>query len=274
MNIVNIAGYRFVELSDLESLRSELLDLTHALELRGSILLSQEGINLFIAGRREDIDRFLRRVRAVPGLSNFAVKESLSVSRPFNRMIVKVKREIIAFGVEGIEPARHTSPHLTPQELKRWLDEGRAFTLLDTRNNFEIEVGTFDNAKAIGVDDFRDFPLAVAALPEELKSRPIVTFCTGGIRCEKAAPFLETQGFREVYQLDGGILKYFEECGDAHFRGHCFVFDQRVALDAKLQPADWRQCFKCRAVLSVADCESEDYVAGEKCPRCALRQAD
>jgi RluA family pseudouridine synthase len=183
-------------------------------------------------------------------------------------MLVKIKREIIAFGVDGIDPREHTSRRVSPRELKRWLDEGRPVTLLDTRNDFEVEAGTFENARAIGVDDFRNFPAAVRQLPTELKERPIVTFCTGGIRCEKATPFLEREGFRDVYQLDGGILKYLEECGGAHYRGHCFIFDKRVALDANLQPGDLRQCFACQTILSPAECAAPEYVEGVSCPRC------
>jgi UPF0176 protein len=164
----------------------------------------------------------------------------LSRSRPFRRMRVKIKREIIAFGVAGIAPGCYTSPRLSARELKQWLDEGRPVTLLDTRNNFEVQTGSFRNALPIGIDDFRDFPAAVYQLPDELKQQPVVTFCTGGIRCEKAAPYLERAGFENVYQLDGGILKYFEECGAAHFEGKCFVFDERVALDASLQAVDSR----------------------------------
>ncbi|MDB5338026.1 MAG: protein yceA [Planctomycetaceae bacterium] len=235
--IVNIAAYRFVELNNLAELRTELLELCLLAELRGTILLSPEGINVFVAGVRASMDRLLARLRQIPGLAELAVKESLSHERPFKRMRVKIKREIIVFGVDGIAPQRYTSRRLSPQELKRWLDEGRPVTLLDTRNNFEFETGTFQNAVAIGIDDFRDFPTAVSRLPDELKQQPIVTFCTGGIRCEKATPYLEREGFQNVYQLDGGILKYFEECGGAHYNGHCFVFDERVALDPALQAA-------------------------------------
>lgn len=233
-SVVNIAAYKFVELNDLEELRVELRDLCVAQQLRGTILLSPEGINLFIAGSRSAIETLLMRLREIPGCNDLQAKESLSREQPFKRMRIKIKREIIAFGVEGIDPRQYTSRRLTPSELKRWLDEGRPVALLDTRNEFEVQIGTFQNAVSLKVEDFRDFPPAVNSLPAELKERPVVTFCTGGIRCEKAAPYLEREGFRDVYQLDGGILKYFEECGGEHFRGNCFVFDERVALDTKL----------------------------------------
>jgi predicted sulfurtransferase len=134
-----------------------------------------------------------------------------------------------------VHPCEAPAPRLAPRELRRWLDEGRDFVMLDTRNQFEVDLGTFQNAHSLGLKSFSDFPRATSALPEELKHAPIVTFCTGGIRCEKAAPWLIRQGCREVYQLDGGILNYFEQCGDAYFRGDCFVFDQRMALDASLR---------------------------------------
>ena len=150
-------------------------------------------------------------------------------------MRVKIKREIIAFGIPGIDPARNPSRKLSPRTLRQWLDEGRSVTLLDTRNTYEIERGTFRGALPAGIRHFRDFPRAVERLPARLKNQPVVMFCTGGIRCEKAGPFMEREGFRDVFQLDGGILKYFEECGSAHYDGECFVFDERVGVDPTLR---------------------------------------
>lgn len=234
-DILNVAAYRFAELDQLPELKAELLELCERLQLRGTILLSPEGINLFVAGLREDVEQMLERLRRVPGLAELEIKQSFSRERPFKRMRIKLKPQIIVFGMPDIAPARYTSRRLSPQELKRWLDSGQPVTLLDTRNNFEVRTGTFASALAIGIDDFRDFPAAVKRLPEELRRQPVVTFCTGGIRCEKAAPYLELAGFQDVYQLDGGILKYFEDCGDAHYEGRCFVFDERLAVDAELR---------------------------------------
>ena len=152
-------------------------------------------------------------------------KESPSAEQPFNRMLVKIKKEIIAFGVAGIDPASRPTPKLSARELKQWLDEGRPVTLLDIRNDYEVRMGTFRGARRAGIDHFREFPAAVQQLPAELKQQPVVMFCTGGIRCEKAGPFMEQAGFQNVHQLDGGILKYFEECGGAHYDGECFVFE-------------------------------------------------
>lgn len=236
--IVNIAAYRFVTLDRLEQRRSLLCDLTHRLGLKGTILLSTEGINLFLAGSREAVDEFLEHLRREDAFADLPVKESFSQVPPFGCMKVKLKREIIPLGIDGIAPAETPAPALSAKSLRRWLDEGREVILLDVRNEYEIEHGTFENAVTLGLDHFRNLPAAVAQLPPDVRTQPIVMFCTGGIRCEKAGPFLLQQGFNEVYQLDGGILKYFEECGDAHYRGNCFVFDERVAVDPGLQPTD------------------------------------
>ncbi len=268
-SILNVAAYKFAALDQLVDLRDELRTLARSLNLRGTILLSQEGINLFIAGPREKVETLLNRLRQLPGFSEMGVKESFSDYQPFNRMLVKIKKEIIAFGVEGIDPRKYTSRRLPAEQLKQWLDEGRPVTLLDTRNDFEVRTGTFDQAVAMGLEDFRNFPQAAAKLPEEMKSQPVVTFCTGGIRCEKAAAYLEREGFADVYQLDGGILKYFEQCGGAHFHGDCFVFDKRVALNAQLQESGVRQCYACLAILSREQQASPLYVEGESCPNCA-----
>ncbi len=270
----NIAAYRFAALSDLRALRGRLLAFCKALQLKGTILLSTEGVNLFVAGSRESTGALLSELRGIAGLEGIAAKYSETTHQPFTRMLVRIKQEIIAFGVPGIEPARYTSRRLTAQELRRWLDEGRPVTLLDTRNEYEVKLGSFRNALPIGVDHFRDFPAAVARLPQELKDQPIVTFCTGGIRCEKAAPYMESQGFRDVYQLEGGILKYFEECGGAHYEGDCFVFDQRVGLDPALHETSAAQCFSCAAPLSAAEQSDPRYVPGESCPYCFKSPAE
>ena len=267
-DVVNIAAYKFVDLHDLPPLRRHLQELCFQSQLRGTILLSPEGINLFVAGFRHGIDTLLADLRSRKEFADLPVKESLSDEQPFNRMLVKIKREIIAFGVEGVDPRKYTSKRIVPAELKRWLDEGKSVTLLDTRNDFEVDAGTFENAIPVGVDSFRDFPRAIGQLPDEMKQQPVVTFCTGGIRCEKAAPLLEQQGFSDVYQLDGGILKYFEECGGEHYQGDCFVFDKRVAVDASLKPSQLGMCYVCQAILSPAEQQSAQYIEGVSCPHC------
>jgi UPF0176 protein len=266
--ILNIAAYKFLPLADLRALRSRLQALCKDADLKGTILLSPEGINLFVAGEAPGIERLLTQLRSWPGLGGLQPKVSETDHQPFRRMLVRLKKEIIAFGVDGIEPARRTSPKLSARELKRWLDEGRPVTLLDTRNNYEVKLGTFKNALPIGIDHFREFPAAVAKLSPELKKQPIVMFCTGGIRCEKAGPFMEREGFESVLQLDGGILEYFEECGGEHYDGECFVFDQRVGLDPSLHETGSSQCFGCQTPLTAVDQQHEHYVPGKSCPYC------
>ena len=235
--ITNISCYLFAPLSNLKELRERILAECKARVIKGTILLSTEGINVFLAAPREDIDAMVDFLRSIPGLEKLTPKISESTEQPFRRMLVRIKKEIIAFGVEGIDPARYTSPRIDAKTLKQWYDEGRPFVIYDTRNDYEIKLGTFKNAIPARIDNFRQFPDAVRRLPPELKDQPVVTFCTGGIRCEKAAPFMEREGFKQIYQLEGGILKYLESLPDAErdWDGECFVFDNRVALDTRLQ---------------------------------------
>ena len=268
---INISTYRFTPLDRLPELRQRLSALCEANELKGTILLSPEGINVFAAGRRPQVEELMRELRTIPGLGDLTAKESPSDHQPFGRMLVKIKKEIIAFGVETVNPARHTSPKLTARELKQWLDEGRPVTLLDTRNEYEVKMGTFAGARSVGIDHFREFPAAVKQLPDESKKQPLVMFCTGGIRCEKAGPYLESLGFEKVHQLDGGILKYFEECGGAHYQGECFVFDERVGVDSSLKATGAVLCASCQMPVTVAQQHQPEYIAGKACPYCFSR---
>ena len=266
--VVNIAAYKFVALDRLKPLRDSLRPLCKQLTLKGTILLSPEGINLFVAGPRESTAQLLRELRGDPRLADLTVKESVSRYQPFRRMLVKIKKEIITFDVKGIDPVGKPAPKISPETLKQWLDAGRDVTLLDVRNDYEVRLGTFDGAQPIGIDHFRHFPAAVSQLPNSLKSETVVMFCTGGIRCEKAGPYMEREGFQDVVQLDGGILKYFEQCGGEHYNGECFVFDQRVALDNTLSETSTTQCFECQRPLTFQDQQSPQYVAGQSCPYC------
>jgi UPF0176 protein len=272
--VVNIAAYKFLPLDDLKSRRSRLQALCAEAELKGSILLSPEGINLFVAGGEQPIERLLAELREWPGLADLQPKISRTDHQPFRRMLVRIKKEIIAFGVPGIDPSQRTSPKLAATQLKQWLDEGRPITLLDTRNEYEIKLGTFKNALPIGIDNFRDFPQAVAKLPEQLKEQTVVMFCTGGIRCEKAGPYMEQAGFKNILQLDGGILKYFEDVGAEHYEGECFVFDQRVGLDPRLNETGSTQCYQCQSPLSPAEQLHPHYVLGKSCPYCFKTPAE
>jgi UPF0176 protein len=273
-SFTNIAAYKFAPLADLKPLRQQLLAQCKAWELKGTILLSREGVNLFVAGSDVSITTLLAVLRAIPGLAELQPKVSHSAHQPFTRMLVRIKQEIIAFGVPGIDPAQHTAPRISARELKQWLDEGRPVTLLDTRNDYEVKLGTFAGAVTVGIDHFREFPAAVGRLPEELKQQPIVTFCTGGIRCEKASPYLEREGFQQVYQLDGGILKYFEECGGAHYQGECFVFDQRVGLDPMLDETSSAQCYSCLTPLTSDEIADPRFLKGVSCPYCYVTSAE
>ena len=266
--VTNISTYRFAELTGLKDLREELIAFCKARELKGTILLSSEGINMFVAGAAESIELLLGKLREIPGLEGLEPKVSISEKQPFNRMLVRIKREIISFGMESIRPANYTSPKIAAKELKRWLDEGRPITLLDTRNDYEVQLGTFKGAIIPNINIFREFPNAVRKLPAELKDQPVVMFCTGGIRCEKAGPFMEQEGYRNIYQLDGGILKYFEECGGDHYDGECFVFDQRVGVDPGLRETDYAICFACQAPLDAADQQDPRHAEGVSCPHC------
>ena len=271
--IINISTYKFTPLDDLPALRARLLELCLKVGLKGTILLSPEGINIFVAGTREQLDPVLGEIRAIPGLEDLAPKESASDRQPYRRMLVKIKKEIIAFGIAGIDPARRPSPKLSARTLRQWLDEGRPVTLLDTRNDYEVRMGTFRGARPAGIGHFREFPEAVRQLPAALKEQPIVMFCTGGIRCEKAGPFMEAAGFKNVHQLDGGILKYFEECGGAHYDGECFVFDRRVGVDPALRETNSVLCFACQMPLKEAEQRHPHYVPEVSCPHCFGRKA-
>jgi len=273
--ILNIAAYKFTSLGDqldLARLRADLKSLCSKLELKGSILLGGEGINLFIAGCPDNVDALLTHLRSVPGLEDLEAKRSWSADQPFNRMLVKIKHEIIAFGMDGIDPAHHCSAKISARDLKSLLDSGCPVTLLDTRNDYEVKLGTFTGAIVLGIDHFREFPEAIKALPDavkkSLKDTTVVTFCTGGIRCEKAAPLMEREGFKNVLQLEGGILKYFEECGGSHYDGECFVFDKRVGLDPDLKETGSQLCFACQMPLTVEELKDPRYRYEVSCPSC------
>jgi UPF0176 protein len=237
--ILNIAAYLFSAIEDPAALRLTLLDSTKSRELMGTILVAPEGINLFLAGGPDAVRGFVDELRADPRFATLETKESWSATQPFRRMLVKVKREIIRMDHPAIQPAAGRAPGVDAATLKRWLDQGhddagQPIALLDTRNAFEVDHGTFEGAIDWRIEKFSEFPAALAAHKAELVGKTVVSFCTGGIRCEKAAPYLEKAGFTEVYQLDGGILDYFKECGGSHYDGDCFVFDQRVVLNPKL----------------------------------------
>ncbi len=249
----NISGYRFVRLDYLPILQADLLAGLEPTGALGTLLLAEEGINIALSGSDDAIRQAKAVIEAHPPLTNIWFKESRSTSLPFAKLKVRIRSEIIAFDDGETRPDESPAPNLKPQDLKRWLDEGRSFTLLDTRNNYEVDSGTFAEAQSLGLDTFREFP-GVMSRSNLDKTKPVVTFCTGGIRCEKAAPWLLNAGFTEVYQVEGGILNYFEQCGEAHWQGECFVFDDRVEIDTKLQQTGATRCPDCqRATPAGAD---------------------
>lgn len=238
-SILNISAYKFVPLPDATELRALLQERALALQLKGTVLLAEEGINLFLAGSADAVRSFVAQLHADPRFADIAPKESWSAHQPFRKMLVKVKREIIRMNHPTIRPAAGRAPAVPPATVKRWLDqghddEGRPVVTLDTRNSYEIDHGTFEGAIDWHIDKFTEFPQAVLDHKAELEGKTVVSFCTGGIRCEKAAIFMQEAGLAHVYQLEGGILKYLEETGGAHYQGRCFVFDERRAVDAHL----------------------------------------
>jgi predicted sulfurtransferase len=267
-SIVNIAGYKFVYLTDLEALRTKLYEQFVGQDILGTILLGEEGINLMLAGTRSDIDYASNCLRQIPEFADLTFKESFSAEKPYDKFKIKIKTEIVRLAVPEIDAVCMTAPTLAPQELKQWLDEDRDFLLLDTRNNYEVKLGTFDKAIELNIRHFRTFQDAIKQLPEAAKEKPLVMFCTGGIRCEKAAPFLVEQGFKEVYQLEGGILNYFKECGDAHYNGNCFIFDHRTALTPQLEETGLTQCERCQEFVTAEEQALTNYKRGDKCIYC------
>lgn len=270
---VNISGYKFVTFSDTVEMRPEFRARCESLGLKGTILLSPEGINLFLSGLRESIDSFLTWLRADARFADLEVKESYSDRQPFTKMLVRLKREIITMKNPLIKPEEGRAPAVDAKTLKRWLDQGhddagKPVVMVDTRNAFEVDVGTFDNTIDYRIEKFSEFPDVIAQHKDELAGKTVVTFCTGGIRCEKAAIHMRNVGFDSVFQLEGGILKYFEEVGGAHYSGDCFVFDYRTALNPKLEATNTKQCFACRAVVTPREQLSPYYVPGQSCPQC------
>lgn len=241
MQILNIAAYKFTALDGLPGLQTAVREAAQSRALRGTVLLAEEGINLFLAGGSSDIHDFLAWLRSDVRLADLEVKQSWSTAQPFRKLLVKIKPEIIRMDHPAIQPAAGRAPSVDAATLKRWLDaghddQGRPLVTLDTRNDFEADVGTFRGAIDWRIRKFTEFPQALLDHRDELQGKTVVSFCTGGIRCEKAAIFMREAGVENVFQLDGGILKYFEDNGHTHFEGECFVFDQRRAVDAALAP--------------------------------------
>ncbi|GAB3786244.1 sulfurtransferase [Dyella agri] len=243
MSILNIAAYRFVGLDDLPALRERVLERATALALKGTVLLAPEGINLFLAGPREAVGAFMAWLRADARFAGLDAKESLSDDVPFGRLRVRLKKEIITMHMPAIRPEGGRAPAVDAPTLKRWLDQGhdddgREVVMLDTRNDYETDAGCFAHAVDYRLASFTAFPAAVAADRDRFADKTVVSYCTGGIRCEKAALHMQDLGIERVHQLEGGILKYLELTDGTHWQGDCFVFDGRGAVDARLAPAN------------------------------------
>ncbi len=269
----NIAAYKFVLLDDafIDATRPKLKEFCIRAGVRGTIILAPEGINAFLCGLDESIDEVWKHLLAMTPFVDLEYKESRSDRQVFNRMLVKKKKEIIPLGIPDATPLVRESARITADQLHQWYQDRKEFVILDTRNDYEVELGTFRDALDLNIQSFRQFPDAVQSQLDELRDTPVVTFCTGGIRCEKAAPLMESLGFREVYQLDGGILKYFETHGSEFYDGECFVFDHRVAVDGNLHETGTTQCYRCQQPVTLQEQESEDYVIGVSCPHCVQK---
>lgn len=262
------ALYQFVALPDYRELRLPLLKHCEELGLRGTLLLAEEGINGTVSGSRAGIDALLGYLQADVRFIGLDVKESLFDEQPFYRMKVKLKREIVTLGVPGVHPSQAEGTHVPPAEWNALIDDPQV-TVLDVRNQYEIEIGSFTGAVDPGTQSFREFPDYVAGLDPAAHPK-IAMFCTGGIRCEKAAAYMLAQGFREVYQLQGGILNYLAQvpAEQSRWHGECFVFDNRVAVNHELSASGLDQCHGCRRPITETDKASPLYQRGVSCPRC------
>ena len=251
-SVTNIAGYQFKTVADVSTVHKQVQTLCAQTHLKGTVFVSPEGINLSLAGSAPDADHALDRLGTVCGFDRLLLSVTHSDTIPFKRLLVKTREQLVPdpepTGTSGHRGPVHSS-YITSGELRRWLSAGREVTLLDLRNSFEYELGTFDHAKHLGLRHFRELKSAAPRLARLSKEEPVVTFCTGGIRCEKGAPYIASQGFREVYQLKGGVLDYLKKFKDEHWHGDCFVFDERVSLDCMLRPTFTRLCRICQAVL-------------------------
>ena len=267
--IVVAALYHFARLEDFESMREPLVTLMKSTDVRGTLLLAREGVNGTISGTRESIDGILAHLRSDVRLEKLVHKESYCDAHPFYRTKVKLKKEIVTMGVEDIDPNDIVGTYVKPTEWNALISDPDVI-LVDTRNDYEVDIGTFQGAVNPNTTTFREFPDYVQKNLDPNKHKKVAMFCTGGIRCEKSTAFLKQQGFDEVFHLEGGILKYLEEVpkNESMWEGECFVFDNRVAVNHDLDVGSYDQCHACRHPVSDADMASEFYQAGVSCPHC------
>jgi UPF0176 protein len=268
---LNIAGYKFITIPDRNNLREPFKHKCDSLELKGTILLSHEGINIFVAGLESNIITFRNWVIEDERFNDISFKESTSDSQPFNRMNVRLKNEIISVGLPNFDRIDSEDGRIFPNELHQRLSNNEDIVLLDTRNTYETRLGSFHNSIELGIKTFRAFPEAVANMDDSFKNKQIVMFCTGGVRCEKASVIMRDAGFTNIRQLEGGILGYFQEVGGDHWDGECFVFDKRVALKPDLTETGTTVCFACREPLLPEQQLDPAYLPGISCSYCIDR---
>lgn len=270
MNPVVVAAlYKFVTLDDFHAMREPLLDACLAAGTRGTLLLAREGINGTLAGSREGIDQVLAYLRSDPRLADLVHKESRDADMPFYRMKVKLKKEIVTMGVAGVDPNVRVGTYVTPQDWNELVQDPEVM-VIDTRNDYECDIGSFRGALDPRTKNFREFPAFVRDKLDPGVHKKVAMFCTGGIRCEKASAFMLNEGFDEVYHLQGGVLKYLEEMPpeESTWEGECFVFDNRVSVDHQLEKGQYDQCYGCRHPITEEDKRSGNYEPGVCCPNC------
>jgi UPF0176 protein len=268
-NITVCALYKFVRLENFENIKPALLSAMEENDVKGTLLLAEEGINGTVAGPQQGIDNVLAFLQQDERLSPLSYKYSYNTENPFQRTKVKLKKEIVTMGVEGIDPTLTVGTYVKPKDWNALISDPEVL-LVDTRNDYEVEIGTFQNAVNPNTETFREFPDYVAKNLDKNKHKKVAMFCTGGIRCEKSTAYLKEQGFDEVYHLEGGVLKYLEEvpAEETMWEGECFVFDSRVAVNHSLEQGQYDQCFACRFPITEEDKTSEHYIKGVSCPKC------
>ena len=275
MTIRIAALYRFARFDDPTAIRAQLFDAAEAAGIKGTLLVAGEGINGTIAGAPEAIERILATIRALPGCAGLQPKFATADAMPFHRLKVRLKREIVTMGVADIDPLDEVGTYVAPAEWNALIDDPDT-VVIDTRNDYEVAVGSFAGAVDPATASFRDFPAWVEANRDRLEGRRVAMFCTGGIRCEKATAYLKREGFDDVHHLDGGILRYLEEmpAEASRWQGECFVFDERVAVGHGLAPGSHALCRACRMPVSEADRASPLYEEGVSCPRCHATRSE
>ncbi len=261
--------YKFVRLENYESIRAPLLSILNENNIKGTLLLAEEGINGTVAGSRQAINNLLTWFNHDERLNNIVVKDSYVEENPFYRSKVKLKKEIVTMGVEGIDPNHVVGSYVKPRDWNRLISDPEV-TVIDTRNDYEVQIGSFKGAIDPGTKTFREFPEYVKENLDPSKHKKVAMFCTGGIRCEKSTAYLKEKGFEDVYHLEGGILKYLEEVPSEQslWKGECFVFDNRVSVNHALEKGHYDQCHACRRPITESDKEREEYQQGVSCHHC------